>query len=211
MPILTLKGNQDTCVLKATEILQKGGVVIYPTDTVYGLGADAFSDSAVDRAYRIKERDAQKPMHAIFTDLEMVEQYAELNDTARKLAQKFLPGPLTLIVKKRKGIETGIGRGIETIGIRIPDNSFCIALAHAFGKPYTTTSANLAGSATASSVPEIVEQLGAKKELIDLAIDAGLPLTRAPSTVVSVVGDKAVVLRQGALLSQEIEMFLDSN
>lgn len=197
------KNNIEECVARAAAVLRSGGVILYPTDTLYGLGADAFSDEAVAKVYSIKGRDERKPMHAVFTDLEMVEIYAELNDVARKLAPRFLPGALTLIVKKRGAI-AGISKGIETIGVRIPDDEFCLELARVFGKPYTATSANSAGLPTQHSVEKILEQLGPKADGVDLVIDGGELSARQPTTVVDVRGDEIVVLREGAISKEEI-------
>lgn len=191
--------NIETCAKRAAGILRAGGLVIYPTDTVYGLGADAFSDEAVAKIYTVKARDESKPVHCVVASLDMAAEYGELNDTARALAKKFLPGPLTLVVEKKTGISSGIAQGIETIGFRIPKDDFCIALAHEFGRPYTTTSANVSGMETGKTPQAVLEQLGDKAVLVDLVIDAGeLPRSK-PSTVVGVHGKEVVVLREGAI------------
>lgn len=189
---------------KAIEVSDGGGVIIYPTDTLYGLGADALSDEAVAKIYAIKGREEKKPIHAIVEDMIMAEKYAEVNDVARKLAKAFFPGPLTLILKKRKGIDTGITRGIDTIGIRIPDNKFCLALAREFGKPITTTSANKSGEKPERSVGKIIAQLGEVAALVDLVIDAGELQPSLPSTVVDVSPGETVILREGAIPSSSI-------
>ena len=137
-----LSVDDPSAPARAAQIMAAGGVILYPTDTLYGLGADALSDAAVAKIYSIKERDEKKPMHAVVADMAMVEQYGVMNGTAIHLAEKFLPGPLTLILKKKEGIDTGIASGIDTFGIRIPDNLFCLQLARAFGRPFTTTRAN---------------------------------------------------------------------
>ena len=205
----------DGCVKKATEKLRVAGVVLYPTDTLYGLGADALSNEAVDKIYAIKGRDGRKPIHAIVADIAMVEKYAEVSDMARTLAKEFLPGPLTLILKKREGIRTGIARGMNTVGIRIPKSEFCLALAKDFGKPITTTSANASGRKPERNIKAILEQLrdsGPYTSLlqktsirnIDLVIDAGELPERQPSTVVDVSGHEPVILREGAISASEI-------
>lgn len=196
-------GDPDA-VARAAAVLRAGGIVLYPTDTLYGLGTDAFSDDAIAKIYTIKGRDERKPIHCIVADLSMAGKYGEFNQTSQRLAKEFFPGPLTLVVEKKEGMESGIARDIETIGIRIPDNKFCIALARAFGKPYTTTSANVSGEVSERSVEKILAQLGASAEQIDLIIDAGtLPLS-APSTVVGVSGTDVVILREGAIPAEEI-------
>lgn len=204
MQILDLKEGLSGCVLKASGVLRSGGVIIYPTDTLYGLGADALSDEAVAKIYAIKGRNEGKPMHAVFADLAMVEEYAELNDVARKLAGKFWPGTLTLVLKKKPGVDSGIARGLETIGIRIPDNDFCLELARAFGKPYTATSANKAGSPPHRSIDKVLEQLQSTTNDVDLVIDDGQLPMRLPTTVVNLVSGVPVILREGVIPSSEI-------
>lgn len=208
METIQLSGNEGIASVKAAGSMRSGGVILYPTDTLYGLGADAFSDEAVDKVYAIKGRNVRNPMHAIFADLAMVEEYAEINDVARKLAEKFLPGALTLVLKKKTHVIGGIARKMETIGVRIPDNSFCLETARAFGKPFTATSANLAQNPVLLSVEEILAQLGGGEKDIDLILDAGVLPLRPPSTVVSLVTSTPMFLRIGAIPKSEIEKAL---
>lgn len=199
-----LSVDDPSAPARAAQIMAAGGVILYPTDTLYGLGADALSDAAVAKIYSIKERDEKKPMHAVVADMAMAEQYGVMNGTAIHLAEKFLPGPLTLILKKKEGIDTGIARGIDTFGIRIPDNKFCLELAREFGKPFTTTSANASGLPSLRAVDEIIEQLGDRTTMIDLVIDAGELPERLPSTIVDVSGDTVAILREGAIAAKDI-------
>ncbi|HWO07559.1 MAG TPA: L-threonylcarbamoyladenylate synthase [Candidatus Paceibacterota bacterium] len=202
METLQLNADFGTAIMRAAGVLRAGGVILYPTDTLYGLGADAFSDQAVDTVYAIKGRQADKPIHCIVTDLAMAEEYGEINDAARTLAEAFLPGPLTLVVKKKADISGGIARGMETIGIRIPNNDFCIELARSFGRPYTTTSANLADVEPEIAFKKVLAQLGTSQ--IDLAIDAGDAPLKEPSTVVNVVSGHPSILREGAIPAKDI-------
>lgn len=188
----------------AADRIRSGEVVLYPTDTLYGLGADALSDEAVAKIYAIKGREEGKPIHAIVADLDMVARYGEVDEVARILAKRFLPGPLTLILKKKTGIETGIGKGIDTIGIRIPDNNFCKELVDRFGGPITTTSANPSGIMPARTVAAILDQFEDRADMIALSIDAGELPARAPSTVVDLSGERPVILREGAIPSSDI-------
>ena len=134
----------------------------------------------------------------------MAEEYAEVTNDARLLFERLLPGGLTVILRKRKNVRGGIARSIETIGIRIPHNDFCIQLAGAFGEPFTATSANLAGHEHQRSVEAILKQLGPNAEIIDLIIDAGELPPIAPSTVVDMSGEEPVILREGAIPSADI-------
>lgn len=194
----------EHAVERAAHVLRGGGVILYPTDTLYGLGADATSDEAVAKIRTIKGREAAKPIHAIVADVQMAAEYGEVNEMAFALACAHLPGPLSLILRKRPTIDTGIARGIDTFGIRIPDNQFCLELARAFGKPYTTTSANVSGMAPLRSVEVILAQLGEKAALIDFVIDAGELPERAPSTIVNVSGGEMVIEREGAILKAQL-------
>ncbi|HEY4516959.1 MAG TPA: L-threonylcarbamoyladenylate synthase [Candidatus Paceibacterota bacterium] len=201
--------SMGECVQRAAAVLARGGVIIYPTDTLYGLGADAFSDEAVGAVYAIKGRNENKPIHCVVADMEMAGRYAEVSDDARLLAKEFFPGALTLVLsakggsasggKKKPEFGHGIGRYRNTIGIRIPDNEFCLSLAREFGQPFTTTSANAAGKPHAFSINGILEQLGAVAARIDLTVDAGDILPRMASTVVDLSGEEPVILREGAI------------
>ena len=182
------------CITRAAEVLRAGGVILYPTDTLYGLGADAFSDAAFRKVCEIKDRDERRPIHA-----------AEVSALGRRLAEAFLPGPLTLVLKKKPSVTAGIGRNLSTIGARIPKNEFCIALAHEFGKPYTTTSANMSGAEPPATFEGIVRQLGGNTQLIDLAIEGSALPSYLRSTVVDVRDEQPFVLREGAISAAEIE------
>ncbi|KKW19513.1 MAG: hypothetical protein UY61_C0055G0002 [Candidatus Adlerbacteria bacterium GW2011_GWC1_50_9] len=190
--------------LRAAATLRAGGVILYPTDTLYGLGADALSDEAVAKVKRIKGRDEGKPIHAILADIETAENYVVMNDEARMLARVFWPGSLTLIFEKKEGIDTGIGSAIDTFGARVSDNPFALELAHTFGKPYTGTSANRSGEKSERSVGGILTQLEDAASGIDLVIDAGELLDSLPSTVVDVHSAGPVILREGAVSIAEV-------
>ena len=188
---------------RAAAVLRAGGVVLYPTDTLYALGADALSDAAVDTIFEIKGRRNDKPMHAIVSNIEMAERYGAVNEMVRSLAARFPKGTLSFVVPKRE-IDTGICRGIETFGFRIPDNAFCMALTQVFGAPITATSANASGFVPLRSVDDILAQLGASAVHIDLVIDAGELPEVLPSTVVDCTGDMSKVLREGSVPAKEI-------
>mgnify|MGYP001569354876 CR=1 FL=1 len=202
------KNTMEDAVGQASAILQQAGIILYPTDTLYGLGADAFSDAAVDKIYDIKGRDEKKPIHCIVADIAMAEEYAEVTNDARLLIERLLPGGLTIILKKRVGIESGIARGIDTIGIRIPLNDFCVRLAQKFGRPFTATSANVSNHEPQRSVEKILEQFSYASVLqntsIDLVIDAGELPASLPSTVVDLSGEEPVILREGVVPAADV-------
>jgi L-threonylcarbamoyladenylate synthase len=205
MEVITLADGIGKAAIRAAGVLRHGGVVVYPTDTLYGIGVDSFSNDAVDRLYAIKGREAGKPTHCIVADLAMAEEIAEVNDIARKLAEKFLPGPLTLILKKKPHVQDGISRGIDSIGIRVPKNDFCFELARTFGKPVTTPSANRAGGGPLLAPADIIADLGEGN--IDLFVDAGVLAQSAPSTVVNLISGHPSVLREGAIPARDVLAF----
>jgi len=184
---------------EAADVLSEGGVILFPTDTLYGLGADALSTEAVQKIYTIKGRDPQKPIHAIIPDRASMTTLGTPSIAAEKLAVHFLPGPLTLILRKLPHLTTGIASDIETIGIRIPHHPFCRTLSENFPKPITATSANLSGMETQNSVETILAQLREKAQHIDFVIDAGTLPPSPPSTVVDMTSTPPIILRNGII------------
>lgn len=194
----------DTCVTRAVSVVKSGGVVLFPTDTLYGLGADAFSNAAVDHIFDIKGRHDKKPLHALVTDLDMAFEYGVIDDLTRMLVKELPKGKLTFVVAKKEGLDTGVGRGLTTFGFRIPDNEFCQSFVRTFGKPVTATSANRSGIAPERSVDGILAQFGPDADALGLVVDGGeLPLSE-PSTVVDMTGHHPVILREGAVPAADV-------
>ncbi len=206
--IVLTERNIEEVAARAATVLRVGGVVLYPTDTLYGLGADALSDEAVAKIFSIKGRNEGKPVHAIVSDVAMAEMYGEISDTARGLADKLPRGQVTFVVPKKQTMNSGISKEIPTFGFRVPENAFCREMIRALGRPITATSANRAGEAPQRSVDAILAQTGATG--IDLIIDAGELPPRQPSSVVEVAGDNATILREGAVSRANIEAVLSS-
>jgi len=204
MEIIQLAGNEEMASIKAASALSAGGVILYPTDTLYGLGADAFSDEAVAKIYDIKGRDDHKPIHAIVSDLDMASEYGVISDLVFRLAEQLPKGKITFIVKKKTSLNTGIVSGMNTFGFRIPDNDLCVALTHTFQKPITATSANKSGRTPPNSATGVIEQLGGDITHIDLVIDAGELPASAASSVIDVSSGEIKILREGAIPSAEI-------
>ncbi len=204
MEIISLNGsNLGESVARAAAVLRAGGIVLYPTDTLYGLGADALSDEKVAKVYDIKGREELKPIHAIVADLEMAERYGDVNDEMRVIEKKLPKGKITFVVKK-KDVNTGIMHGIDTFGFRIPDNELCIALSKAFDGPITATSANKSGKKPERSVEKILAQLGDAASGLNLIIDAGELQERKPSTVIDMTGERPLIVREGAIPAVDI-------
>jgi len=201
-----LRVSEDTLYQvaeRAAAVLRRGGVVLFPTDTLYGLAVDATNHSAIARLKQLKARETRKPISVVVEHHEALEEYAHLNDRAREIAKQYMPGPLTLVVPASGKIPHEILLN-GTVGLRIPDDAFSLALAKAFGTPYTATSANMTGLPTPATVSDILRQFGPQMQHIDLAIDAG-PRSDPPSTVLALVGERSFVLRKGAIEHGEIE------
>ncbi len=189
---------------EAAEILRRGGVVLFPTDTLYCLGADALSDAAVDMIYDIKGRESKKPMHALVRDLAMAEAYGEVHEDTRALVGQF-GGRVSLVVPQRPHEKTGILRDMDTFGFRIPDHQLSQAMLTDFGGPITATSANVAGGSPGTTLGEVLAQLGPAVMRIDLAIDGGAVGEAGASTVVDLTAATPRVLREGAVSTADIE------
>jgi L-threonylcarbamoyladenylate synthase len=180
-------------------------ITLYPTDTVYGLGVDATDPAAIRALKDLKGRsgdDAKKPISIVVTDMEMASKYAEVTPLARSLAERFLPGKLTVVLTA-KNLPDELTAGTGTVGIRIPDHSVPLELVRRLGKPVTATSANVAGKPTLSTPEEILKQFGGNAGLIAEVIDGG-PSTGTASTVVDARGDTPIVLREGAIPAAEL-------
>ena len=184
---------QKHLIGRVVEELKKGGVLAYPTDTVYGIGCDIFSKSAVERIYRIKGRDKKKPLSFICEDLKHISQYAFVGDNAYRIMRRLIPGPYTFILKATKLVPKVMLTKRETVGIRVPDSEICRMLVHELGHPIVTTSANVTNDAIISDPEEIEKKMG---KLLDIVIDGG-PLPQEPSTMIDLTGDAPVIVREG--------------
>lgn len=184
---------QPRLVQRAVEILRQGGVIAYPTDTIYGLGCDIFSSKGLQRIYRAKERDPKKPFSFICPDISNATDYAQISNFAFRIMKRHLPGPYTFILEATRRTPDLVTTKKRTVGIRIPDHPIALALVRELGHPLATTSANLTGHAPLADPREIAAALGSA---LDLVIDGGI-LSGEPSTVISLVGDRIEILRQG--------------
>ena len=171
--------------------MAKGGVILYPTDTVYGLGANIFNNDAVQRIYEIKKRDPSKPLSVLVQDTESLELIADLNRNSREIVNKWLPGPFTFILNKKKIVSPYVSASAK-VGVRIPDYKIARALASLF--PITTTSANITNECTLSNPQDILKQIG---DTVDLVIDVGDLDKAKPSTVIDLSSSKPTLVRNG--------------
>lgn len=190
-------------VFAATEALSRGDLVVYPTDTLYALGADALDTTAVQRVFEAKRRPAAQPLSVAVADLAMLEQVARVGPLARRAVERFLPGPLTLILPPDPGTPEAL-RGTERgLAVRIPDHPLALELLRRFG-PLTCTSANLHGQRDPANCQEARAQLGGA---VSVYLDAG-PVLGQASTILDLTAPQPRVVRAGALPSKELESWL---
>jgi len=189
-------------VERGVAILRRGGIVAFPTDTVYGLGVSAYNEPAVKRLYRLKQRPEARPLPILVADMvQMAEVAGVLPPVARKLADSFLPGALTLVLPRSARVPDVITGG-KTVAVRIPAHPVAIALIRGLGSPIVGTSANLSGRPSALTAEEVYSQFG---DRLGLVIDGGRCPGGRESTIVDVTGAKPRVLREGAISRQQLE------
>lgn len=203
-----IKENKDAVKL-AVVALKNGDLVFMATETVYIAAVDATSDKAVKKLVSFKNRPFGKPFSVGVNSMQMAEKYVELNPTAKKLYEQFLPGPVTVVSKGKHNLADGVEAENGTLGIRIPDYPFFQEVSKIFGKPITATSANASYQRRPYKLDDILDNISEKqKKLIDLMIDAGELPYNEPSTVIdTTLDDELVILRQGDIkIKDEVEI-----
>jgi L-threonylcarbamoyladenylate synthase len=188
---------EDRTLLLAAEIVQAGGVLVYPTETLYGIGANAWDAGAIQKVDRLKQRSEGKQSLVLVESHErMLSLVASVTATAEQLISTFWPGPLTLVFPAAKTVPSALTKGLGTIGIRIPASALCRRLLQLSGCPITSSSANLPGIPPGKTIEEIRSSFPTG---VDLYLDAGEIAGIVPSTVVDVTGSVPRIIRQGAI------------
>lgn len=179
----------------AVKALKNGGVVMHPTETCYGLAADIFNAVAIAKVYALKGRDFKKPLSILVDSLGMAQEYGIFSDLGFDLARRYWPGPLSIVLPRKKKLPVFLSPDEEFISLRFSNDAFCKRLMEKFGSPLTTTSANRAGK---EPYYKIHDEMFDKE--IDLIVDGGKLLNNRPSTIVKVDGERMEILRQGDLV-----------
>lgn len=182
-------------------------MILYPTETLYALGVNALDPKELELLYELKERDTSKPSSWLVRSTEDIERYAEMSETASKIAKHFLPGSLTLILKARVSVSDDVVAQDRTVGFRISSDPTAQKLVAEFmqenNAPLTCTSANVSGAPTLGTVGEILQQFGAKANMITQIVDDG-PRKGLASTIVRVVNNEITVLREGEITEAQV-------
>jgi L-threonylcarbamoyladenylate synthase len=197
---MTLADDTRAAIDEAAAAIEAGEAVVYPTETVYGLGADATDSDAVDRVFAIKDRPYDKPLSVAFADRETARQYTEPTDRELDFMERFLPGPVTVIVDRQSTLPDVLTGGRSRVGVRIPDNETALALCRAAG-PITATSANRSGEPSVTRPTNLSPSI---RQAVGAIIDTGL----APGTESTVVDIEANEIHRRGALVDEIESWL---
>jgi len=187
-------------ILAASKIVRRGGLVVYPTDTVYGLGCDPLNVEAVKRLFKAKG-ERKKPLPILASDIEHVEKIAYLSERARKIAARFWPGPLTLVVPKKPALPDVVTCNLDSVGVRVPRHDIALHLIHLSKGLLVGTSANKTGEKPSQTAYEAAEQLGKEVSII---LDGGPTALGTPSTVVDLTSEKPKILREGPVRLEDI-------
>ena len=207
MRILDLKKETFNRILKETvKVLEKGGLIIYPTETCYGAGVDATNKKAVEKLLQYKSNRKGKAVSVAVADREMAQKYVKINKTALNLYQNFLPGPLTVVSESKGKVVPELESENKTLGIRIPDYPLIVQLIKAYGKPITATSANTSGKPQPYSIKNLLKYTSKKSlALINLILDSGKLAFRPVSSVVDTTFNELKLLRQGKISIPQIK------
>jgi L-threonylcarbamoyladenylate synthase len=183
-------------IAAAVDVLRRGGIVAYPTDTLYGLAVDPHSDRAVDRVFAVKARDRSAAVALIAADVLQAQQAGTFGASELALARAFWPGPLTIVVPAAPSLSKRLSGDLDTVGVRVPAHAVARALAGAFGSCITATSANVSGGPPAMTADEVAAAL---REKIDAVLDGGPAPGGPPSTIVEFAEGRPVLRRSGAV------------
>jgi L-threonylcarbamoyladenylate synthase len=200
-----ITANSSDAIQQALKVLQAGGLVAFPTDTVYGVGALAFDDKAVESIYKAKDRPIEKAIPVLIGDAEDITKISSgVPLIAKKLAERFWPGPLTIVVPKHLSLPDSVS-ATNTVGVRVPDHVVARSVLRAAG-PMAVTSANLSGQPSPSTAQEVFAQLNGR---IALIVDGGKTPGGVPSTLVDCTGPQPIVVRQGPISLNQILFIME--
>ncbi|MCF7826347.1 MAG: threonylcarbamoyl-AMP synthase [Candidatus Marinimicrobia bacterium] len=184
----------DRIVDQAVDILRNGGLIIYPTDTVYGLGCDITQKSAIERIYRVKGMEKQKPLSFVCADIKDISKYAKISTVMYRDLRKYLPGPYTFILPGTKEVPKALLSKQKTVGVRIPDHALTLAIVRALGNPIISTSVNIIAKNFASDPQEFSEYYEGQ---VDLILDSGPTWAELSSVIDMTDDDHPIVIREG--------------
>lgn len=207
---LDFKNKTDYTKLKEpAKIIKEGGIAIFPTETVYGIGTNGLNEEAVKQLYEVKQRPLNKPISLLVNSIDMIEEIAkDITDIEYELIKEFFPGPLTIILKKNNIVPNILTANQDTVGIRMPANKIALKLIEYAGVPIATPSANISGRPSGTNIKDIMEDFDGK---VDYFVDGGPSKIGRASTIVKVEKGIPKILRKGAISEEQIRQILMKN
>ena len=204
---LNLKNETDyTKLQEPAKIIKQGGIVIFPTETVYGIGANGFDENAIKKVYEVKKRPISNPISLLVNSIDMINEVAkDITEVEYNLIKRFFPGPLTIILKKKDIVPDVLTANSDTVGIRMPANEIALKLIEYAGVPIATPSANISGKPSGTDITDIMKDFEGK---VDYVIDDGPSKIGLASTIVKVIDNVPHILRQGSIPENEIKKFI---
>ena len=200
---LNLKDRIDYKKLEETaEIIKNGGVVVFPTETVYGIGTNGLDEIAIKKLYDIKRRPLNKPISLLVSNIEMIDQVAKnITEKEYKLIKKFFPGPITIVLNKKENVPNILTSNGSTVGVRMPKNEIALKLIDLVGVPIATSSANISGEESGIDFDNVMRKFSNK---VDCLIDGGASNIGIGSTVVQIINEEPIILRKGIISKEEL-------
>ena len=201
---LDFRNDIDYTKLKEpANIIKNGGIVIFPTETVYGIGTNGLDENAIRRLYEIKQRPLNKQISLLVNSIDMINKVTkDITELEYNLINKFFPGPLTIILKKKEIVPDIVTANLDTVGIRMPANEIALKLIEYTGVPIATPSANISGKPSGTNIKDIIKDFDSKADYI---IDNGPSKIGLSSTIVQVINNVPHILRQGSISNEQIE------
>lgn len=200
--------DSEEAIIEAAKIMLDGGVAVFPTDTVYGLGCDATSESAVRKVFKIKGRAESKPLSVLVRDLEMAKKVAFIDRKLERALGVVWPGAVTVVLWRRHKLPAILSANKETIGLRIPDYKFTFCLAENMGRPFVATSANISGQQATTRIGDVIKYFEKNSVRPDIILDAGDLKFSEPSTVLDLTTDKPKITRIGPVNPKKLQEIL---
>lgn len=201
-----MKKNEEEQLKEAAEIIKNGGLVVFPTETVYGIGTNGLDKEAVKRLYSVKKRPLNKPISLLVSNFEMIDKVAtNISELEYKIMKTFFPGPLTIVLNKKGIVPKEVTANGDTVGVRMPANDEALKLIELSGVPIATPSANISGKPSGTNINMIKNDFGDK---VDCYIDGGESKLGIGSTIVKVRNNQIIILRQGSITKEELEKLL---
>ncbi len=199
-------GVNEEKLKEVSKAIKNGEIVVFPTETVYGIGTNALNEKAIKKLYEIKKRDLKKPISLLVSNIEMAERFAkDITDIEYKIMKEFFPGPLTIILKKKNIVPNIVTSNGDTVGIRMPEGEIAQKIIKYSNVPIATPSANISGKEAGTDIKQIQKDFG---ENVDYYIDGGKCKFGISSTIVKVINGRIYILREGSIKKKDIEKIM---